>query len=61
MAICLLYKGQVFDAMEMLKSLPDDPNEPVAINFSTVAELSISNLAHEDVIFFFEIRKLCEK
>ncbi|EJW88748.1 hypothetical protein WUBG_00343 [Wuchereria bancrofti] len=50
MAICLLYKGQIFNAMEMLKSLPGDPNEPVAINFSTIAELSISNLIHEDVI-----------
>ncbi|EJD75183.1 tetratricopeptide repeat protein 15, variant [Loa loa] len=52
MAICLLYKGQVFDAMEILKSLPGDPNEPVAINFSTVAELSISNLTHEDLAEF---------
>ncbi|VDP12746.1 unnamed protein product [Onchocerca flexuosa] len=52
MAICLLYKGQVFDSMEMLKSLPGDPNEPVAINFSTIAELSISNVADEDVIHF---------
>lgn len=50
MAICLLYKGQVFDALEMLKNLPGDPNEPVAINFSIVAELSISSSAHEDVI-----------
>ncbi|KAL3981413.1 hypothetical protein ACH3XW_42990 [Acanthocheilonema viteae] len=52
MAICLLYKGQVFDAREMLKSLPGDPNEPVAINFSIVAELSISDLAHEDLTVF---------
>ncbi|KAM3727118.1 Trafficking protein particle complex subunit [Dirofilaria immitis] len=52
MAICLLYKGQVFDAMEMLKNLPGDPNEPVAINFLTIAELSISNLAHEDLAIF---------
>ncbi|VDK71312.1 unnamed protein product [Onchocerca ochengi] len=51
-AICLLYKGQVFDAMEMLKSLPGDPNEPVAINFSTIAELSIPNVAHEDLAIF---------
>ncbi|OZC10786.1 hypothetical protein X798_02209 [Onchocerca flexuosa] len=52
MAICLLYKGQVFDSMEMLKSLPGDPNEPVAINFSTIAELSISNVADEDLAIF---------
>lgn len=52
MAICLLYKGQVFDALEMLKSLPGDPNEPIAINFSIITELSISNLAHEDVSCF---------
>uniref|UniRef100_A0AAF5PVK5 Tetratricopeptide repeat protein 15 n=1 Tax=Wuchereria bancrofti TaxID=6293 RepID=A0AAF5PVK5_WUCBA len=52
MAICLLYKGQIFNAMEMLKSLPGDPNEPVAINFSTIAELSISNLIHEDLAIF---------
>ncbi|VDO11999.1 unnamed protein product [Brugia timori] len=52
MAICLLYKGQIFDAMEMLKNLPGDPNEPVAINFSTIAELSISNLVREDLAIF---------
>ncbi|KAK6109583.1 hypothetical protein QQG55_36580 [Brugia pahangi] len=52
MAICLLYKGQIFDAMEMLKSLPGDPNEPVAINFSTIAELSTSNLVREDLAIF---------
>ncbi|CAG9536959.1 unnamed protein product [Cercopithifilaria johnstoni] len=52
MAICLLYKGQVFDALEMLKSLPGDPNEPVTINLSIAAELSISNLADEDLTAF---------
>uniref|UniRef100_A0A915Q1Y1 Trafficking protein particle complex subunit 12 n=1 Tax=Setaria digitata TaxID=48799 RepID=A0A915Q1Y1_9BILA len=52
MAICLLYKGQVSDAMEMLKNLPSSLNEPVAINFSTVAELSISNLAPQDLVNF---------
>lgn len=55
MAICLLYKGQIFDAMEMLQSLSGDPNEPIAINFSTIAELAISNFADEDVIRFFNL------
>lgn len=52
-SICLLYKGQVVDATEMLKNLPCDPNEPVIINFFTVAELSVSDFAQQNVSCYF--------
>ncbi|VDK50995.1 unnamed protein product [Gongylonema pulchrum] len=51
-AICLLYKGEIVSAAEMLKNYPDDLNEPVAINFFTIAELSFANFAQHNVAFF---------
>ncbi|VDN07395.1 unnamed protein product [Thelazia callipaeda] len=54
MAICLLYKGQVADAIELLKNSSDDLIEPAMINLSTVGELSVSNFDAQNLIIFYQ-------
>lgn len=51
-AVCLLYKGQVVEAAELLENMSADLNEPTAINYSTITELSASSSAQENLTVF---------